>query len=58
MLVNNGKLTVYNIQGILISEQILKQNITEIDLKSLDCGMYFIIISIDNKIITKKIVVK
>ncbi len=51
-----GKLFINNLQGQRVYSQMLKQEVTNINIKELHAGVYFVVINIDNKIIAKKIV--
>ncbi len=51
-----GKLTINNVHGQRVYAHVLNREITSIDLKDLLPGVYFIVINLDNKIITKKII--
>jgi len=53
---NDKKILIYNLQGHLILNQLMQQPSTEINIKNLAKGVYFIKVSFKDKIVIKRIV--
>jgi len=54
--IENATIEIYNLSGQLILKEIVFKNVTQIDLKEYQKGLYIVKIISDNKVAIKKIV--